>query len=479
MSKISNIAKNTSYFTLALILQKIISFSYFIFIAKNLSPEQLGKYYFAISFTTIFAIFIDLGLSNVLIREVAKLKDKKQVQTYLGSVLFLKIPLALLSLVSVFVLINLMHYEDLTKTLVYLSSLCMVLDSFTLTFFAVARGFHNLGYESVSSILFQLIVFIGGFFAIKMQMSIKWLFLALVLASSFNFTYSFLLLKLKWKLKIRPKKNITLLKTIISITIPFAIFGVLQRLYTYLDSVLLSVLAGDKYVGLYQIAFKIIFALQFLPLAFTASLYPAFADYYKNNKSQLSITFERALTYLMVISLPISVGIISLSDKIIMFFNPEYFEAIWPLRIIILSLFFIFLTYPIGSLLNACDRQVINTKNMAIALFFSIVLNLILIPRFKSIGASITVLSANFLMFVLGLRIVPQILKYNYKKIFFTFLKTLFSAILMAIFIFLFKNKINFFLIIIPSALLYFVFLYFFQVIKKEDLISIWVSFKK
>jgi O-antigen/teichoic acid export membrane protein len=61
MEKIASIAKNTSYFTAALILQKVVSFSYFTILARNLIPEDLGKFYFAISFTTIFAIFIDLG----------------------------------------------------------------------------------------------------------------------------------------------------------------------------------------------------------------------------------------------------------------------------------------------------------------------------------------------------------------------------------------------------------------------------------
>ena len=52
--KITNIAKNTSYFTLALILQKVISFTYFILIARALGPEDLGKYYFAISSPRFF-----------------------------------------------------------------------------------------------------------------------------------------------------------------------------------------------------------------------------------------------------------------------------------------------------------------------------------------------------------------------------------------------------------------------------------------
>ena len=71
-NKISNLAKNTSFFTLALILQKIIAFVYFTLMARNLPPEDLGKFYLAISLTTMFSIFIDIGLSNVLVREVAK-----------------------------------------------------------------------------------------------------------------------------------------------------------------------------------------------------------------------------------------------------------------------------------------------------------------------------------------------------------------------------------------------------------------------
>ncbi|MBU4347481.1 oligosaccharide flippase family protein, partial [Patescibacteria group bacterium] len=115
--KINNIAKNTSYFTFALILQKVISFAYFAIIARAIGPEDLGKYYFAISFTTIFAIFIDIGLSNVLTREVAKYKNW-DAQSLLSSVLAIKIPLAFLSLLATIILVNIMGYPEITRHLV-------------------------------------------------------------------------------------------------------------------------------------------------------------------------------------------------------------------------------------------------------------------------------------------------------------------------------------------------------------------------
>jgi len=473
--KITNIAKNTSYFTLALIVQKIISFSYFILLARNFGPEDLGKYYFAISFTTIFSIFIDLGLSNVLTREVAKKPEKSS--NLLSSVVLIKSILAAVSLITAIVVINLLNYPLLTQQLVYISIICMVLDSFTLSFFAVIRGFHNLTYESIASILFQAIVIVFGFLVIKFNYGLKWQMAVLALASIFNFLYAIYIIVFNCKTKIISAIDQNLIRTIILLVVPFALYGIFQRLFTYFDSMLLSFFAGDKYVGLYQVAFKIIFALQFLPMAFTASVYPAFSSYWASNREQLAITFERAMNYLIVISLPIALGIISISDKLILIFKPEYIEALLPLNISMFALLFLFVNYPVGSLLNACDRQKRNTVNMAIALIFSIVLNLILIPRWQAVGASITVVVANFLMLLLGLMVVSQIIKYSKKKVALIFIKALFASLLMFAFVICCKPFINTFLLVMLAGIIYFLAILALGGFKKEDVMSIFNSF--
>ncbi|MDD5291490.1 MAG: flippase [Patescibacteria group bacterium] len=477
MTKITNIAKNTSYLTLALIMQKVISFTYFTLLARNLGPEDLGKYYFAISFTTIFAIFIDLGLINVLTREVAK--SQERAKELLGSVLVIKIPLAALALLVVGVMINLMDYPEITRNLVYLSSACMVLDSFTTTFFAVIRGFHNLKFESIAAVAFQLIIMAFGLTALYSGQGLYWIMGALVMASTFNFIYSFLVLWRKMGIKIRPVYDRALVKLIMHIAIPFGLYAVFQRVYTYLDSVLLSIMAGDKYVGLYQIAFKIIFALQFLPLAFTASLYPAMSSYWVNNRKQLSVSFERAMNYLIIISLPITVGTIVTANKIILVFKSGFAEAVLPMQIIIASLVFLFVNFPIGSLLNACDRQKTNTINMGIVMAFSVVLNLFLISRFQAIGASLTVLFSNILMFILGIYWVGKIIDYRKIKIILVFLKSLIAAGLMGGLVLYFKPLVNIFILVPSAAILYFILLFLLGGFKKEDIISIYKSFAK
>jgi len=475
--KIVNIAKNTSYYTLALVMQKIISFSYFVIIARALGPEDLGKYYFALSFTTIFAVFIDLGLSSVLTRETAKTPER--AQAIFSNILAIKIPLALVTLAATWLTINLLGYPELARQLVYLSSISMILDSFTLSFFAVSRGFHNLSFESIASIVFQLIVLGAGLIALRLGFGARALMTGLALASVFNFIYSLLVVKRHWRVSLRPRFDKSLAKLIIAIALPFALFGIFQRVYLYLDSVLLSFFSGDREVGIYQVAFKIIFALQFLPMAFSASLYPAFASYWAKNRQQLAITFERAMIYLMIISLPIAVGIIVIADKLVLVFRSGYSDSVLPLQITMVAVVFNFLMFGVGALLNACDRQKINTVIMGSVTAISVLLNLLLIPRYGAVGASLTVAITTAINFFWSMSIVPQITDYNRKRVLKIFLKTAAATTLMAFLVYFTKERFNIFLVILASGTFYINLIFALGGFKKEDLASIISSFRK
>lgn len=471
MNKVANIAKNTSYLTFALILQKIISLSYFTLLARFIGPAQLGKYYLAISLTTIFSIFIDLGFSNVLTREIAK--KEEDASSWLGNILTLKIILSCLTLTVLFVFLAFFDYDSLTRNLIYISAISMVLDSFTNTFFATSRGYHNLKFESIASVLFQLIVLFFGYGALLLGGGLIWAMAALAFASIFNFIFSLYVVRFKLAVKIRLIWDKLFIKRIFLIAWPFALFAVFQRFFTYFDSVLLSIFSGDEQVGLYQVAFKIIFALQFLPMAFTASLYPALSSYWQHNKEQLAVTYERAMNYLTIISLPIVFGVIVLADKIVLLFKSDYSAAALPLRISIISLLFIFLNFPIGSLLNACDAQKKNTRNMIIGAVFSVLLNLVLIPHYQATGAALVVVLSNLLIFSLGMFSARAVIGSWRKKIYTTFFKSLLASVVMGVLVYLGSAYINIFVLILMAIIIYFSSLYFLKGFSKNDILSI------
>ena len=473
--KISNIAKNTSYFTLALIIQKMISFVYFTLYARYLGPEDLGKYYFAISITTICSVFIDLGLSNVLTRTVAR--HDEEPKKFFSSIIGIKLPLAGLTWVLAIILAQ--GNADLVKNLIYLASISMVLDSFSTAFYAYFRGYHNLKFESLASMGVQMVVLISSLVMMSLDKSVLWLMIGLPTASLLNFLYTLIIAKTKFNLTLKPTWNKQVAKTVFAVAWPFGVYAILQRLYTYLDSVLLFKLAGDWAVGIYQVPFKIVNALQFLPMAFVASLYPALSMYWRENRQQLMITFERALNYSTIISLPIMAGVIALSDKVVLLFNKGFADSVIPLQLIMISLFFIFIHFPLGSLLNACDRQRTNTRNMAIVVVVSVLMNLILIPLWGPTGAAITVLVTNILLCWLSVIISRQIVAWRWQKVLPTLGKALSASLIMIATILIFKSKLSFFVLVPMGGAIYFLALYGLGGVKKEDLGSIVKSFKR
>ncbi|HLD27756.1 MAG TPA: flippase [Patescibacteria group bacterium] len=462
------IARNTGYFTLALIIQKIISFGYFSYIAVQIGAGSLGHYTFALFFTTIFAVIIDIGIANVLVREISRFKEKSQ--QYLSAALAIKIPLAILTYLAVAIVINLLDNPELVRQLVYLAGVVMMLDSFTLTFYAFLRGHQNLKFESIGTIVFQLILAISGIVIINLTKDLRLLILAIMAASLFNFIYSGILIKVKLGLKFFIKSNKAVIKSILIIAVPFALAAIFTRVYGYLDTVLLNQLIDETAVGYYSIPYKITFSLQFIPMAFVASLYPAFSSYFISSRELLKETLEKAMVYLGMIAVPLTLGVIALARPLILkVYTSEFEPSILPLQILMTSIFFLFLNFPLGSLLNACNRQSRNTVHIGLVMVLNIILNVILIPRYSYVGAAAASSVSTLAMFLLQLYVARQITPFSLKFLAGRFGKIIFSGAVMYLVIVYLLPSVNFLWLVPLGAVVYFVLLYLIKGFTGQD----------
>lgn len=477
----NNLTKNTAFYITALILQKIISFSYFSFIATRLGSENIGKYFFALSFTAIFSILVDLGIINILIRNTAK--DYNSGQKLLSLNLSIKIFMAFFIYLSVIASSYLLNYSHELKTMIALSGIIMVLDSFTLTFYGAFRGFHNLKIESLGTIIFQLIVACAGWLITRYTNSPTYLLLALVLASLFNFLYSLVLTKVKLKLKIRPEFNFKEIILMLKTAIPFALAGIFTKIYAFIDTVFLSLFATSHALGYYSLPYKMTFALQFIPLAFMASLYPIFSSFYKKDDKQLANYYQTSIFLLLSLALPVVIGTIILADKLILkIYGQQYAPSILSLQILMFGLVFVFLNFPASYLMNACHQQSKLTKNIALIMIFNIVLNIYLI-KFLSlsfIGASIASTLSSIILFFLNYSYTLKLVKFSQREIFKKNLKLVFCAALMAATLYFFKNNFNIIINIIIGGLVYLMMIVLTKSFTPNDLVNLYRAiFKK
>lgn len=450
----ARITRNTVFFIAALVGQKILTFFYFAMIARVMGVEDTGRYFLATSFTLLFSVIGDFGFAPFLVREAAKLREgvSEKLRTILGAKI-------LLSGVLFFVINGtnfFLPYPPLTKLLIFLASLSVILESWHLTFYALLRGWQRLEYEAMGLLLGYVFIVGVGTASLFLFPSLPFLIALLIIGNAANVLWAFFFVRRTTHLSLSPSFALPQLRHLFVLIIPFALAAVFTRVTGFIDTFLLSLLGTETMVGLYSVPFKVTFALQFIPLAFSASLLPAMSSFAKTSTELLAKTFTKGSLYLLFIVLPVAFGIAALADQIIpTIFGEQYSPAIVTQRLLILSLVFLFLNFPIGAFLVATDRQNLNTTFLGVTMIVNILLNLFFIPRVGILGPAIASVGANAFLFVAGLSVVVRAVSLPFHELLYGVAKAVLSVTLMVFAVFATKAFLNLGLVIVLGAVVY------------------------
>lgn len=454
-----SVAQNTSFLTFASVLQKVISFVYFTFLARVIGVENTGQYFFAISFSTIFAVVADFGLVPVLTREAAKYPD--QSERYVNTILWTKMVFGGVAYGLLILAVNLLNYGPALRSLIYLSGVTMFFDSLQGTFFSIFRAHKNLLFESVAVVAAQFTTLIIGTVAILNHGALLWLIAAYTIPSFGNTVYGAYFAARAYNLRYRFTFNFSICKTFVLIAVPFALAGIIGRLYAYTDSILMSKLLPPEHLGWWSVPYKITFAFQFIPSAVAASVYPVMSSLSLTDLHKIGDLFTKAWRYLFVIIFPLSFGLSAVAKPVIVaLYGERFLPSVSVLRLLLISLIFSYLGYITGALLNATNHQKVQTSLLAVALFINTVLNLLFLPRFGIEGAALTAVVSNSLLCVGGFYFARRFAPINSRAIAQAFSKTFWPAVVMAFVVWSLTLKLSFVFTIPIGGILYSILLF-------------------
>ena len=186
--------------------------------------------------------------------------------------------------------------------------------------------------------------------------------------------------------------------------------------------------------------------------------------------------FEKSWRYLFVIIFPVAFGLIAIADPVVrQVFGQQFAPSIAPLRVLLVSLIFGFLSFIPGALLNATNKQKTQTWLMALALMISVILNLILLPRLGITGAAVAATASNAVLCLTGLYFSGRQVFINFKNIFRYINQTLWPALAMGASVYYLAGKIHYLPTILIGGIIYLVLICFTGVINREN-ISIIIS---
>ena len=228
-----------------------------------------------------------------------------------------------------------------------------------------------------------------------------------------------------------------------------------------------SIILGNAIVGIYSASYRLMVILLFIPSVMNMAIFPAMSRFHITSKSNLKLIHEKYLKIMIIIGIPIGISITILaSDIILLIYGPSYFKSIQPLQILIWSTVLIFITSPFIKLLESTNKQIVITKITIICVLINIILNIIFIPKFSYIAASLITVLTELIILTSITKIVYD-MGYNLKsrKISIIVLKTLSASMIMAFFLIYF-NHLN---LIILVFLGFFVYLITLILIKGFD----------
>ena len=410
MSTVRTLVKNTGVLFLSQLISYVLAFFYTLYSARYLGTTNFGIISFATAISGLFAIGTDLGLSTLTIREVAR--DKSRTSKYLGNHGSIKLILSLITMAALVIFVNIGTFDDITKYVVYLIGSSVIINAFSGIFSSLFRAYEQMEYQSLSEIINAVTLFVGILICVFTKQSVIVVSLVYVIASIFVLLYNFAMCTRNYGL-IHFQFDLKFWKYLISNAYPLAITSIFALISFKMNTILLNMLTTSAVVGEYTAAFNLMQALIFIPTVFSTAVLPIFAKFYVDSKDMLSYSYKKSLKYLTIISMPISMGTLVLSDKIILFiYGAEYVNTIPILKLIIWALPAIFLSYILGTSIASINKQHETIKATFICLLFSTIGNYILINLWSGIGAAMITVLNEISMVVFYMYIMH---KYGYK----------------------------------------------------------------
>lgn len=363
--------------------------------------EQYGFYFSLLNFSFILNILLDIGTTNYNNREIAR--HNHLPEKYFSSMVGLKFFLALFYAITCITLAFILGYDARQMNLLYFLILNQFLTAFLLYLRSNISGLLHFKTDSVLSVLDKTIMIILCSLLLwghitNRPFQIEWFVYAQTLAVFISCLIA-LAIVVRYAGHFRPviNKNYTFL--ILKQSYPYAILILLMSCYNRVDSVMLERLLPDGKIqaGIYAQSYRILDACSMFAFLFAGLLLPIFSKMLSHKEPVGEMT-EFSYLLLFVPAVTIAVSCLFFRNEIVhLLYTSVVDESPKVFGILMLGFIGISTTYIFGTLLTAGGNLKQLNRIASSAVILNICLNLLLIPRYKALGAACSSLATQTL----------------------------------------------------------------------------------
>ena len=453
---------NTFHMTYGSVIEKLLLFFGTVLIARYLSIEHYGVYTTALGLATFFSMFTNLNLNMSIIKTIGTHRNHQD--EFFTASLFIKSILSIAVYLSIIITLMFAGYGEDAFYLTLILGIIRIAGEFINTSYAYYEANEKFKITALLISTFSFLLLIGTILVIFIEGNYYDLVSVRLFITLLFLLLLFFLLRKDYHLKF----DFKIVKNFIREMLPFSGSFAVQNVMSNCGIIILPLMHGTIYAGLYQNAFLIIISTTFIFSNLLRVITPFLYKHpFSSNKDKFQFTFDvyskifsAVSFYLLIIFFIYSQDIISL------IFGNKYNDSIRILKIFAFSLLNISVAQTI---ITTLGKQKVNTLIDTISAIFNIILSYFFIYYYKAEGAAIAYVITYFLNYVMsnGYLIKKKYIKYQ--ETFKIKIKLIIFSIIIFIFHILLSFKFQFFVSIIIDSLIYIILVICF-ILKKDDI---------
>jgi len=363
-----------------------------IWIARYLGPERFGIFSYALSFVAIFSAIAKLGLDGIVVRELVREPQNRDI--YLGTVFWLKLGGALATLALIATLLALLSVEPVTRLFVLIVASGMIFQSCEVVdFYFQSRVLSK--YVSLSKLAQLALSSAVKIYLVLVKAELVW-FVLVTLLDQATLAVSLLVAYRKQTLaKFHNHFDVEVAQRLLKDSWPQVLSGLTVMIYLRIDQILVKEFMGNAALGKYAAAVKISEVWYFIPMIITNSLFPAIIKAKSVSEYLYLLRLRRLYSFTAWMAIAVAIPLTFLADELVVVLYGGEFRAAGPvIKVHIWTGVFVSLGVASASWLISENLQTFALYRTASGAIVSVLLGLLLIPRFGLIGAAVSTLVA-------------------------------------------------------------------------------------
>lgn len=376
----------------------IFPFIVYPYISRVLGVSNIGICNFTDSVIDYFILISMMGMSTVGVREIAKCNgDKKKLDSTFSELLSLNAMLTVVALLIFVICVCLIPKLNEYKQFMYIGALKIISNFLLINWFF--QGLEEFKYVTIRTILIKCLYVVCIFIFVRhiSDSLTYYLLMTLTIAANaiVNIVYSRRFVKFHFTFKI----PIQSFKSCFAL----GVYQVLTSMYTTFNVIYLGFVCNEVEVGYYTTATKLQNIILSLYTAFSAVMLPRLSSIIaKNDISQYRELVGKSINVLFVMILPLTYFTYVFSPEIVRLISGAGYEgAALPLRII--SPLLLLIGYDqilVVQVLLSLKKEKAILINSTLAAFVGLVLNVVLVSTYKSVGSSVILVLSELVVMI-------------------------------------------------------------------------------